>query len=36
MTGGLGADKFLGRAGTDTATDFNPGQGDTKNSVEVF
>jgi RTX calcium-binding nonapeptide repeat (4 copies) len=33
MTGGPGADKFRGGAGTDSATDFNPGEGDTKTSV---
>jgi Ca2+-binding RTX toxin-like protein len=36
LTGGIGADKFRGAAGTDTATDFNPGEGDTQTSVENF
>ena len=36
LTGGLGADSFSGGSGTDTATDFNLGQGDTKDaSVEI-
>ena len=29
LTGGSGADFFSGGPGTDTATDFNPGGGDT-------
>jgi CSLREA domain-containing protein len=33
LTGGLGADRFRGGEGTDTATDFNPAQGDTKTGV---
>jgi CSLREA domain-containing protein len=33
LTGGPGADRFNGGAGTDTATDFNPAQGDTKTGV---
>ena len=36
LTGGLGADRFRGGEGTDTATDFNPAQGDTKFGVENF
>ena len=32
MTGGLGADHFSGGKGIDTATDFNPGEGDTKDA----
>jgi len=36
LTGGIGADKFRGNAGTDTATDFNPGEGDTQTGVENF
>jgi Ca2+-binding RTX toxin-like protein len=36
MTGGIGADKFRGGDGRDTATDFTPAQGDTKRSVEVL
>ena len=36
MTGGLGADKFSGGVGIDTATDFTPGQGDTETGVEIF
>jgi Ca2+-binding RTX toxin-like protein len=36
MTGGIGADSFFGGGGTDTVTDFNPGQGDTKDgAVEI-
>jgi len=36
LTGGLGADSFMGGSGTDTATDFNAGQGDTRDgSVEI-
>jgi Ca2+-binding RTX toxin-like protein len=36
MTGGPGADSFFGGSGSDTVTDFNPGQGDTKDgSVEI-
>jgi Ca2+-binding RTX toxin-like protein len=36
LTGGPGADAFIGGSGTDTATDFNAGQGDTKDAtVEV-
>ena len=36
LTGGLGADSFSGGSGTDTATDFNAGQGDTRDlSIEV-
>jgi Ca2+-binding RTX toxin-like protein len=36
MTGGAGADAFFGGSGTDTITDFNPGQGDTKDgTVEI-
>jgi Ca2+-binding RTX toxin-like protein len=36
MTGGIGADSFFGGSGTDTVTDFNPGQGDTKDAaVEI-
>ena len=35
LTGGPGADFFSGGQGTDTATDFTPSQGDTKdNTVE--
>jgi probable HAF family extracellular repeat protein len=34
LTGGIGADKFRGAAGTDTATDFNPAEGDTQTGVE--
>jgi VCBS repeat-containing protein len=34
LTGGLGADHFKGGSGNDTATDFTPVQGDTRNSVE--
>jgi CSLREA domain-containing protein len=33
LTGGRGADRFRGGSGTDTATDFNPAQGDTKTGV---
>ena len=33
LTGGQGADRFRGGEGTDTATDFNPAQGDTKTGV---
>jgi len=36
LTGGIGADKFKGGDGKDTATDFNPGEGDTKSGVENF
>ena len=36
LTGGLGADRFRGGEGTDTATDFNPAQGDIKFGVENF
>jgi Ca2+-binding RTX toxin-like protein len=36
LTGGVGADKFRGAAGTDTATDFNPGEGDNQTGVENF
>jgi hypothetical protein len=36
MTGGLGADGFVGGPGMDTATDFNAGEGDTQTGVEVF
>jgi Ca2+-binding RTX toxin-like protein len=32
LTGGANADQFSGGAGTDTATDFNAGEGDTKDS----
>jgi hypothetical protein len=35
MTGGTGADFFDGGGGTDTVTDFNAGQGDTKTGVEI-
>ena len=36
LTGGLGADSFSGGPGTDTATDFNAGQGDTRDlSIEI-
>jgi Ca2+-binding RTX toxin-like protein len=35
MTGGTGADFLRRRRGTDTVTDFNPGQGDTKTGVEI-
>jgi Ca2+-binding RTX toxin-like protein len=36
LTGGSGPDSFNGGAGNDTATDFNLGQGDTKDiSVEI-
>ena len=36
LTGGLGADSFSGGMGTDTATDFNAGQGDTRDlSIEI-
>src|SRR6185503_13546990 len=36
MTGGTGADAFFGGAGNDRVTDFNPGQGDTKDgTVEI-
>jgi Ca2+-binding RTX toxin-like protein len=36
LTGGSGPDSFNGGAGNDTATDFNVGQGDTKDiSVEI-
>ncbi len=36
LTGGLGADSFSGGSGTDTATDFNAGQGDTRDlSIEI-
>ena len=33
LTGGPGPDKFSGGPGTDTATDFNPAEGDTKDSI---
>jgi Ca2+-binding RTX toxin-like protein len=33
LTGGLGADHFGGGSGTDTATDFNPVQGDTRGGI---
>jgi Ca2+-binding RTX toxin-like protein len=33
LTGGLGADRFGGGSGTDTATDFDPSQGDTKAGI---
>jgi Ca2+-binding RTX toxin-like protein len=33
LTGGLGADRFGGGSGTDTATDFDAGQGDTKAGI---
>jgi len=33
-TGGTEADAFKGGAGTGTATDFNPGERDTKQGVE--
>jgi Ca2+-binding RTX toxin-like protein len=36
LEGGPGADQFKGGSGTDTVIDFNPGQGDTKTSVENF
>jgi Ca2+-binding RTX toxin-like protein len=36
LTGGLGADSFSGGPGTDTATDFDAGQGDTRDlSIEI-
>jgi Ca2+-binding RTX toxin-like protein len=36
LTGGMGPDSFNGGPGNDTATDFNAGQGDTKDiSVEI-
>ncbi len=34
LQGGAGADRFDGGAGTDTATDFNPAEGDRKTSIE--
>jgi Ca2+-binding RTX toxin-like protein len=33
LTGGPGADSFSGGAGADTNTDFNPGQGDTRDGT---
>jgi Ca2+-binding RTX toxin-like protein len=33
LTGGAAADIFGGGAGTDTATDYNPAEGDTSNSI---
>ena len=33
MSGGSGGDRFSGGSGIDTATDFNPTQGDTKDST---
>jgi Ca2+-binding RTX toxin-like protein len=33
LTGNAGADRFKGGDGTDSATDFNAGEGDTKSSV---
>ena len=33
FTGGLGADHFGGGSGTDTATDFNAGEGDTRQGI---
>jgi VCBS repeat-containing protein len=33
MSGGSGADRFSGGSGTDTATDFDRGEGDTKDST---
>jgi Ca2+-binding RTX toxin-like protein len=34
LTGGLGADHFGGGLGTDTATDFDAGEGDTQSGIE--
>ena len=31
--GGTGADHFSGGPGTDTVTDFNPGEGDTQDTI---
>jgi hypothetical protein len=33
LTGDAGADTFKGGDGTDTATDFNAADGDTKSSI---
>jgi len=33
LTGGTGADAFNGGSGSDTATDFNPGEGDTSTGI---
>ena len=36
MTGGPGADSFTGGSGTDTVTDYNPGEGDTRDgTIEI-
>ncbi|HEX6718169.1 MAG TPA: hypothetical protein VF088_13715, partial [Pyrinomonadaceae bacterium] len=36
LTGGPGADTFIGGSGTDTVTDYTPAQGDTKDgTVEI-
>ena len=36
LTGGVGGDRFGGGSGTDTATDFEEGEGDTKAGIEIF
>jgi hypothetical protein len=36
LSGGAGADFFSGGSGTDTATDFNPGEGDTTDGTLGF
>ena len=33
MSGGSGGDRFSGGSGTDTATDFNATQGDTRDNT---